>query len=147
MSLTEADLSRVLDHARQLQDAADQLRAIGRSRGDAVVDALVDWEGWTADTFALRATDDDRELLALANRLDAQAQDWAEVWADTVNLINADRREAAVKAEKESRGAGERFVDTFVGDDSDELVREFEPVRVPRADRGFAPTGGLETYG
>lgn len=146
MPVTEGDLVAVLHHCRALSDAADQLDAIAVERHDAGQDALADWTGDLADVFVARRDDEASDLASCAADLRADADAWAQVWADTVNDLNARRREGAVERLRAERSFGEQFVDTFVGDDSDALVRPWQPVTVPTSATGYAATGGLETF-
>ena len=104
------------------------------------------WEGEFRDTFVIRMDHELIDLAARVNGLRAEADEWAAVWAETVNHVNQQRRADAVDRISDARGTGEQFVDIFVGDDSGEQVREVRPVPVPTAASRYAATGGLETF-
>lgn len=146
MSVSEFELSKILAHCRDLADAGAQLnnRAVGRYR--VAADAQRLWSGDHGDTFRSRMEYEAQELSSVARGLMTEADEWAHVWAQTVNQINRRRREAAVQQVRDQRGVGEQIIDVFVGDDSDQLVRAFHPVAVPTAASGYAPTGGLESF-
>lgn len=146
MALTESDLVEILLHCRDLAAAADHLDDLDTSRGADAETLLNYWFGPHADTFRQRAEDDSQSIRDRARNLRAEADEWARAWADTVNQINRQRREDAVEAEQARRGTGERFFDRFLGDDSDDQVRDYVPVPVPTAASGYAATGGLETF-
>jgi hypothetical protein len=146
MALTESDLTEILLHCRDLAAAADHLDGLNISRGADAETLLNFWVGPHADTFGQRAGDDSQSMRDRSRNLRAEADEWARVWADTVNQINSQRREDAVEAERHRRGTGEQFFDIFLGDDSDDQVRDYVPVPVPTAASGYAATGGLETF-
>ena len=104
------------------------------------------WRGPHARTFAARATDEELETGTCVTLLHEQADDWAQLWADTVNEINRQRRESAVTELSSSRGFLERTADRLLSDDSGDLVAGFVPVVVPQADQRYAATGGLVSY-
>ena len=62
------------------------------------------------------------------------------------NRVNRERRAEAVERLRRERGVGERFVDVFHGDDSDDLVRRVDQVLVPIAQTRYSATGGLEWF-
>jgi len=146
MSLSEHDLAQILEHCRDLHDAAAQLNHLAVSRYAAADDARGTWQGEHEVTFARRMEAEADELTARSEGLVADADSWARVWADTVNQINQQRRDDAVERERNSRGFGEQFVDIFHGDDSDLQVRQIELVSVPTAASRYAATGGLEDF-
>ncbi|MGH1490131.1 MAG: hypothetical protein ACRBK7_12185 [Acidimicrobiales bacterium] len=146
MSVSEFELARILAHCRELLDAGSQLnnRAVGRHR--VAADALRRWSGQHGETFRARLDDEAEDLSAVSRSLRAEADEWAWVWAQTVNDINRRRREAAVERAQELRGVGEQIIDVFHGDDSEQQVRSFDLVAVPTAASRYAATGGLETF-
>lgn len=146
MPVTEADLLAILRHCRNLLDAAEQVDAAAAERDRAAMDALAAWSGELADVFRTRRDDEAVDLATCASDLRADADAWAQVWADTVNEINTRRRADAVDQVRDRRGFGEQFVDIFHGDDSDAQVRSYEPIPVPTAASRYAATGGLETF-
>lgn len=146
MTVVESELAAVLDHCRTLIDASDQFDQAGQQRIRMYEVATSDWEGPHRLTFATRFTDESTDLAQRASGLRAEADAWARIWADAVNRINQERRQAAVDEVRSQRGLGESIVDLFVGDDSAQQVRPFHPVSVPTAATRFAATGGLETF-
>jgi len=146
MSLSEADLALVLAHCRDLLDASTQLNSLAVGRHQAAFDARRQWEGEHEVTFGLRMGAEAEDLSARSRELLDDADAWARVWADAVNNINQQRRDAAVEQRRNERGVGERFVDVFHGDDSDDLVPPVEVVAVPTASTHYAATGGLELF-
>jgi hypothetical protein len=145
--MTDGDLEAVLIHARALVDGADQLDWVRSDRAAAATQALLRWQGPHADTFEARISEEDDLLQRRAQDLRREADEWAGVWAETVNRINAERHQAAVDEVRSRRGFGEQFFDMFVGDDSDQFVPPYHRVSVPSAATGFQATGGLENYG
>ncbi len=93
-----------------------------------------------------RASDESSDLRSVIAGLRDEADAWARVWADTVNAVNRDRRQARVGEISAARGVGERLVDIVAGDDSTEHLRHYLPVLVPTAATRYAPTGGLERF-
>lgn len=146
MSLTEQELAPILVHCRELLFAEKQLEGIKGERAEKVEQALDHWQGSHGRTFSDRTEDEGRDIDARIAGLRTEADAWARAWADTVNQINGARREAAVEDERNSRGTGESFVDFFVGDDSDQMVRSYTQVEVPTAETQYASTGGLERF-
>ena len=144
--VTDDDLEAVLRHCRALLDAANELDAVLSSRVAEAENVLRVWSGSHARTFAARATDEDTETRGCVVLLHQQADQWAQLWADTVNEINRRRRESAVAELSSSRGFLERGADLLLGDDSGDLTAEFVAVTVPRADQRYAATGELVTY-
>lgn len=147
MALTDADLDEILSHCRDLLAVAVDLEALDARRGVEVSELLSSWKGPHADLFGLWVAEESRSRLFRARNLRAEADDRARVRAEAVNRVNAERREAAVEAERTSRGFGEQLVDFFIGDDSVDQVRPYLPVAVPTAATGFVATGGLERFG
>ncbi|MEM9565984.1 MAG: hypothetical protein AAGA93_25420, partial [Actinomycetota bacterium] len=137
---------QILVHCRQLFDASTQLNHLAVGRHQAAFDARRQWEGEHEATFALRMSQEADDLTARSRDLLDDADAWAHIWADTVNQINRERRAAAVDRVRSERSAGERFVDVFHGDDSDDLVRPVDPVAAPTAHTRYAATGGLESF-
>ena len=146
MSLSESDLAQVLAHCRDLLDASTQLEDLAVGRHEAAVEARHRWEGEHEVTFGLRMGSEADDLTACSRELADDADAWARIWADTVNQINRQRRDAAVEQLRRERGIGERFIDVFHGDDSDGLVPPVELVAVPTARTRYAATGGLESF-
>lgn len=146
MAVTERELAAILDHCRSLVGAAGELTSAAAARTDRATQALVRWEGEFRDQFIRRFDHEAEDIADRATGLRAEADAWASVWASAVNELNQQRRQVAVDRVRDDRGAGEQFVDFFVGDDSSEQVRAFVPVSAPTAATGFAPTGGLETW-
>lgn len=146
MAVTEAELAAVLNHCRSLLDAAERLATARMTRGDEATQALGQWRGPYAEVFAGEVDAESRDWTVRVAGFRAEADEWAWVWADTVNRINRTRREAAVDEISSQRGFGETLVDLAVGDDSGEQVREFEPVGVPVAATRYRATGGLESF-
>ena len=145
MPLSETDLAQVLAHCRDLLDASTQLDSLAVGRHGAAVEARRRWEG-EHELAGLRMEGEADDLTACSRELLDDADAWARTWADTVNQINRQRREAAVEQLRSERGFGERFVDVFHGDDSDGLVHPVELVAVPTAQTRYAATGGLESF-
>jgi len=145
MSLSESDLAQILAHCRDLLDASTQLNHLAVGRHERAWLTRRRWEGELEVTFGHRMQDEADDLSARSRELLDDADAWARVWADTVNELNRQRREAAVERRRSERGFGEQFVDIFHGDDSDDLVRSVEPVAVPTAQARYAATGGLES--
>lgn len=146
MAVSEYELNAILDHCRSLIDAADQFEESATHRTEKARIAKAKWEGPFRGDFNFRL---DEELADLANRARAfrsEADQWAQIWADTVNEMNERRRESAINEISSRRGFGESFVDVFVGDDSHEQVRPHEPVTVPTAESRYSATGGLEMF-
>lgn len=146
MSLSESDLAQILVHCRDLLDASTQLNVLAVGRHEAAANARRRWEGELEVAFGLRMEAEADDLSARSRELLDDADAWAQVWADTVNQINRQRREEAVERRRNERGHGERFVDIFHGDDSDDLVRSVQLVTVPTAPTRYAATGGLESF-
>jgi hypothetical protein len=146
MTVSEDDLAAVLDHCRVLAAGADQLVAVARDRDAAVTVALVAWRGPLARAFAERSSEEAVDLAVVVRGLRDEADDWARVWADTVNAVNRARHDARVEEFSGARSVGERLVDVLVGDDAGDQVGPFVEVAVPTARAGFAPTGGLERF-
>ena len=146
MSLSELELSQILDNCRQLLDASTQLNYLAVRRHDVAFNARRLWVGEHADTFGSRMEAEAEDLIARSRELLDDADAWARVWADTVNQINQQRRDAVVQRLSDERGYGEQLVDVFHGDDSKDHVPTMQPVSVPMAQTRFAPTGGLESF-
>jgi len=146
VAVTEWELVAVLDHCRSLIDAADQLGHVGRQRDWRAEAAVRHWEGPHRVTFDARYADESADLAHRASGLRSEADDWARIWAESVNRINQQRRQDAVDQISSQRSVGESFVDLFVGDDSGQQVRAFQAVAVPTAATRYAATGGLETF-
>ena len=146
MSLSEFDLAQILAHCRDLLDASTQLNYLAVGRNEMAWRARRRWEGEHEVAFGLRMEGEADDLSARSRELLNDADAWARVWADTVNEINRQRREAAVEQRRAERGFGERFVDVFRGDDSEDLVRSVQLVVVPTAQTRYVATGGLELY-
>lgn len=146
MPFSLADLALILAHCRDLLDASAQLNHLAVGRHEAAFEARRHWEGEHEVTFGLRMADEADDLTARSRELLDDADAWAQVWADTVNQLNQQRRDAVVEQRRSERGVGEQFVDVFHGDDSDDLVRPFESVAVPTAQTRYAATGGLELF-
>lgn len=146
MSLSEFELAQILVHCRQLFDASTQLNYLAVGRHRVAFDARRGWVGEHADTFGLRMEQEAVDLTARSRELLDDADAWARVWADTVNQINQQRRDAAVQRLRDERGFGEQLVDVFHGDDSKDHVPTVRPVSVPTAQTRYAPTGGLESF-
>ncbi len=146
MAVSEDDLAAVLDYCRALAAGADQLELAARDRDAAVTAALVAWRGPLARAFAVRSSEEAVDLAAVVRGLRDEADDWARVWADTVNAVNRARHDARVEEFSGARSMGERLVDVLAGDDSDDQVRPFIEVAVPTTRTGYAPTGGLERF-
>ncbi len=146
MAVTDSELAAILDHCRSLIDAADQFEHAARARADRAIAAMRAWDGPHRDEFDFRFRGEADDLGDRVRRLRVEADAWAQVWADTVNETNRRRREDAVERISASRGVGESFVDLFVGDDSDQQVRDHRPVSVPLAVHRYAATGGLERF-
>ena len=144
--VTERELAAILDHCRSLIDAADEFAQAARGRAGKAALATAEWEGEFRETFVRRFDHEAEDLADRVSGLRADADSWAMAWADTVNELNRQRRQAAIDRISDTRGAGERFVDFFVGDDSSEQVRAVDPVPVPTAATRFAATGGLEWF-
>lgn len=147
MSVSEADLLTILSHCRDLLAAANELEAIRGDRHERIGVATRQWRGPHARTFGQRIGDEGLDIDSRITGLKNDADEWASIWARTVNEINTARRDAAVDAERNSRSFGESFVDVFVGDDSNDMVRSYTPVDVPTAATNYAATGGLEYFG
>ena len=113
--LFDADLSMVLIHARALAAAADELDGIRVDRAMAAEQALARWLGPAADQFRARVEHEERAMRVRAERLRADADRWAGIWARTVDRTRAARSGGPVS----------------------------EPVAVPTAASGYAPTGAL----
>ena len=146
MPVTESELAAVLDHCRSLIDAGDQLEQAARERSRKAEVATGAWEGPHRLTFNDRYAEESEDLHRRIRGLRSEAHAWARIWAEAVNRINRERRERAVEEISSSRGIGESLVDIFVGDDSGDQVRAFQPVPVPTEATRFAATGGLETF-
>ena len=146
MSLSETELAQILAHCRDLLDASTQLNLLASERHRAAVGARRLWEGEHETTFGLRMKNEANDLAALEGDLLADADAWAQVWADTVNQLNRQRRNDAVERRRNERGFGEQLVDIVHGDDSDALVRPLELVPVPTAQTRYTATGGLELF-
>jgi hypothetical protein len=146
MTATELELAAVLDHCRNLVDAADRLAHVGRERDRRYEVAVRQWAGPHRQSFDARYRQESADLSTRIWGLRSEADAWAVVWADEVNRINQRRRDAAVDLVSAGRGLGESFVDLFVGDDSSHQVRAYHPVAVPTAANRFVATGGLESF-
>ncbi len=146
MSLTEPDLAQILAHCRDLLDAATQLNGLATGRYDSAFQATRHWTGEHATTFAARLDSEADDLAARGRELKADADAWAQIWAQTVDTINARRRADAVDQARSRRGLGEQLVDVAHGDDSDAQVRPLISVPVPTAVNRYAATGWLETF-
>lgn len=147
MSLSNEDLLSILLHCRELLAASNDLKAIKVIRSERTNVATKEWRGPHAITFGQRIDDEVTDVDARIAGLKSEADAWAKAWADTINKINSARRKAAVEAEKNRRGFGESFVDVFVSDDSDQMVRSYTAVEVPTASTNYTATGELETFG
>lgn len=146
MAVTSAELDAILDHCRSLIDAASDLSDEARARANKADIAGKKWEGPHYVTFTRRLDAEAQDLAARSRELRAEADAWAQAWADNVNRLNRQRREEAIDLISSQRGFGESFVDVFVGDDSGDQVRDYEPVSVPVEDNRYAPTGQLESF-
>lgn len=146
MAVSEYELAAILDHCRALIDAADQFEDYASARADNARRAKVQWEGPYRDEFGSRFEEEADDLGRRVRGLRSEADDWAIVWAETVNTLNQERHQQAVDEISSNRGLGESFVDVFVGDDSSEQVRPYQPVSVPTRSSRYAATGGLETF-
>lgn len=146
MPVSEYELSAILDHCRRLIDAADQFDDAAGSRRNKAVTATEKWEGPFRVDFGQRFEYEAIDLAAKARSFRSEADEWANIWAETVNEINEQRRKEAVDQIKSQRSFGESFVDIFVGDDSGDQVRAYQPVTVPTEASRYAATGGLESF-
>lgn len=146
MAVSQYELDAILDHCRSLIDAADEFDAAAGARADKASSAKTRWEGPFRREFNDRSDYESSDLDSRVRGFRTEADQWAQIWADTVNKINTERQQAAVDQISSNRGFGESFVDVFVGDDSHEQVRSVEPVSVPSEATRFAATGGLESF-
>ena len=146
MSLSESDLAQILAHCRDLLDASMELNHLAVGRHESAWQARRSWEGELEVTFGRRMGDEADDLSARSRELFDDADAWAQVWAETVNRINRQRRDQAVEQRRNERGYGEQLVDVFHGDDSEGLVRSVQLVAVPTAHTRYAATGGLELF-
>jgi hypothetical protein len=144
--ISEFELDAVLAHCRALLDVAGQVEVAGSARSVTVEAALVAWQGPFGRDFRVRAEREADDLRVVVDGLRGEADEWARVWADTVNAINEQRHQARVEEISAARGFGERTFDRLVGDDSEDMVRDLEWVSVPTADTRYAATGGLERF-
>ena len=144
--VSEFELDAVLDHCRALLDAAEHAEAAGSARSVRVEAALVAWQGPFGRDFRSRAEQEADDLRDVVDGLRSEADEWAQVWADTVNAVNEQRHQARVDEISGARGFGERTFDHLVGDDSEDMVRDLERVSVPTAETRYAATGGLERF-
>ena len=142
----EEDLDLVLVHCRALLDGAEDLDGAQGDWSASADEALGAWTGPHARTFAARASDNHAAAAVCSGLLREEADQWAWVWAETVNMLNQQRRENAVADMSSTRGLGEQFGDLFLGDESGDRVAEFESVAVPRAENRYAATGGLVSF-
>lgn len=129
MTVTEEELAAVLRHCRALAAAADELSTLLQRRVAAAEGALARWRGPSARAFAARTAADDDAARAGIRLLRVEADAWARAWADAVNEHRA--RQAAEPATVDG------------GIMHGRPLGRYEPVPVPRAESGYAPTGGL----
>lgn len=146
MATFEQDLADILRHCRAMIDVADDVEAVVRVRAEDAERALRSWRGPKAEHFRTRQQAEALTARQCLDLLRNEADEWARVWAETVNEENRRRHQAAVDAVRARRGLGEQFVDLFVGDDSELHIAEVEPVAVPSAGQRYAPTGRLVDY-
>lgn len=139
------DYDGALQLARDLWAGAGTVRQAHGAIDDLATSARTTWRGRFAEDFDGRhlTSMDNASLVAAAMCEEAHA--WALGWKQAVDEQNRINRARAVEAERASRSFGERFVDHFVGDDSDRVIRAWQPVAVPLPPE-FAPTGGLESF-
>lgn len=146
MLMSEQDLADALRHCRTMADTAEELRSIANRRLEETTRMLQTWRGPHAETFRGGLQREGLLVQRCVDALRSEADEWARLWADTVNDENRRRHEAAVAAVSAQRGVGEHVVDLFVGDDSGGQVRDFVRVAVPTASQRYAPTGELVHY-
>ena len=121
VTVTESELAAVLQHCRTLQAAADEVLATMDARRPWVEAALRSWRGPTLGWIRGAVADEEYRAQVCAARLRAEADGWAQFWADVLNAHN-------------SRVGG---------------VFQREPLTMvpvappPAAHNGYAPTGSL----
>ncbi len=129
MEVTDEELEAVLRHCRSLADAAEELEATGARLLTAAERALRAWTGPRADEFAAAVAEQETSLAAAGRALRAEADAWAQAWADAVNAQRA-RHQALAAAE----GGVGLLAHRAPGND--------QPVPVPGVGTGYRPTGG-----
>ncbi len=141
MARVDFDFSGSLELARELWQLAVALPSMERHRSGASAAAADDWLGPHGDEFRRRAGNETEAFSQAEKRLRSAANSWAEAWARATDEQNRRDHADAVAAEHASRGAGEKFFDLFVGDDSAHVVGlSPAPVAIP-VGPGFVPTG------
>lgn len=133
------DFEGSLQLAKQLWDLADALSLSRESRMTATREGASGWIGKYADDFSNRVGTEHETANQIERLMREEAQAWADAWRQAMDEQNRRNRAAKVDAVRQQRGWGEKMVDVFVGDDSEDQVTGFVPASTPQPPT-FSPT-------
>lgn len=142
------DFDGSLDVAARMYQLAASLETMGKVRHEDWRAALDVWEGNVGDHVRSLIADDEADLNNVAAVLEAEAMQWADLWAqmvDETNRVLAAEAREVLKKHRDDADRGFQWHDLDDPFDSGEKERSAsfdvpaaEPVGTPRPD-GFGP--------
>lgn len=143
--VVDFDFEGSLQLARRLWTMAEEIQAEDIDRNADFTTAKARFEGPHAESFVARREEERTSRTTVIESLREDARQWASAWADAMHQQNKNNRAAKVEQIRADRHWGERFIDSFVGDDSEEQVPVPERPQNPWPPE-FGPTASLIDY-